>query len=60
MTAPATKPRGFALLTPERRAEIAAAGGRTAHAKGAAHRWTSDEARKAAASRGDRKKGPAA
>jgi general stress protein YciG len=36
--------RGFAAMTPEQRREIAAKGGRTAHAKGVAHRWTSDEA----------------
>lgn len=36
--------RGFAAMTPEKRREIAARGGRTAHAKGVAHRWTSDEA----------------
>lgn len=32
--------RGFANLTAERRAEISSAGGKAAHAKGRAHRWT--------------------
>ena len=36
--------RGFAALTPERRREIAGQGGRTAHAKGAAHKFTAEEA----------------
>lgn len=35
------------LLSPERRKEISSLGGKTAHAKGVAHRWTSDEAREA-------------
>jgi general stress protein YciG len=43
--------RGFATLTPERRAEIASKGGKAAHQKGTAHEWTSDEAR-AAGSKG--------
>ena len=43
---PKSKPRrGFALLTPEKRSEIARQGGKTAHQKGTAHRWTSDAAR---------------
>ncbi len=36
--------RGFGALTPERRAEIASQGGRAAHARGTAHRFTKDEA----------------
>jgi general stress protein YciG len=36
--------RGFALLTPERRAEISRAGGIAAHVAGAAHCWTPEEA----------------
>jgi len=32
-------------MTPERRAEISRMGALAAHAKGTAHRWTSDEAR---------------
>lgn len=35
------KPRGFAAMTPERRKEIAAMGGRKAHANGNAHRFNS-------------------
>lgn len=38
------KPAGFALLSPERRAEIAGMGGRTAHQLGRAHRFTPEEA----------------
>lgn len=41
------KPRGFAAMTPERRREIAAKGGRTAQARGTAHRFTPEEAREA-------------
>jgi general stress protein YciG len=48
----ARKPRGFAALSPERRREIAASGGRQAHALGVAHQFTSDEARAAAQRRG--------
>ncbi len=36
--------KGFALLSPERRREIAAAGGRRAHELGKAHQFTPDEA----------------
>lgn len=36
--------RGLALLPPERRKEIAAMGGRKAHALGRAHEWTKLEA----------------
>lgn len=39
--------RGFASLPPERRRELASQGGKTAHAKGTAHKWTSEEARAA-------------
>lgn len=39
--------RGFASLDPDRVREIARAGGRAAHAKGRAHRFTTDEARAA-------------
>lgn len=49
---PARKPRGFATLSPERRREIAASGGRKAHAMGVAHQFTSDEARAAGRKRG--------
>lgn len=36
--------RGFARLTPERRREIAAMGGKAAQARGVGHRWDSAEA----------------
>lgn len=41
------KLRGFAALSPEKQREIASLGGRTAHAIGRAHQFTSDEAREA-------------
>ena len=37
--------RGFASMSPEKQREIASKGGRAAHQKGTAHRWSSDEAR---------------
>ncbi len=36
--------RGFASMDPVKQREIASKGGRTAHAKGTAHEFTSDEA----------------
>jgi hypothetical protein len=42
-----TSNRGFASMDPDRQREIAAEGGRAAHASGAAHEFTSEEARKA-------------
>ena len=42
-----TSTRGLASLSPERRREIAAMGGKAAAAKGTAHRWTSEAARAA-------------
>lgn len=50
MTAPGEKRKiGFALLSPERRVEIAAKGGRSAHEQGVAHEFApgSEEARAA-------------
>lgn len=41
------KPRGFAALSPERRAEIARLGGLAAHRKGTGHEFNHDEAVKA-------------
>ena len=38
---------GFEGMTLERRREIAALGGRTAHQKGRAYEWTSEKAREA-------------
>lgn len=53
------KPRGFASLTPERRAEIARLGGRAAHEQGKAHTWDSqsgaEASRKGAISRAKNK-----
>ena len=39
--------RGFAAMDPEKQREIAQKGGRAAHEKGRAHRFTSEEARAA-------------
>jgi uncharacterized protein len=39
--------RGFASMSEERKREISSLGGRTAHAQGVAHKWTSEEARAA-------------
>ena len=37
--------RGFASMTPDERRRLASLGGKAAHAKGTAHRWTREEAR---------------
>lgn len=42
-----TRNRGFASMDPERQREIASQGGKAAHAKGTAHEFTSEEARRA-------------
>ena len=42
-----TSGRGFASMDPKEQREIAAEGGRAAHASGKAHEFTSDEAREA-------------
>jgi hypothetical protein len=39
--------RGFASMSVEKRKAIAGIGGKAAHAGGMAHKWTSEEARKA-------------
>lgn len=39
--------RGFASISKEKMKEIASLGGKTAWAKGTAHHWNSEEARKA-------------
>lgn len=39
--------RGFALLDRARRRQIASKGGKTAHARGVAHEWSSEQARAA-------------
>ncbi|MGB9988810.1 KGG domain-containing protein [Pseudoduganella rhizocola] len=44
-----TRNRGFASMDPQRQREIASQGGRAAHAKGTAHEFTSEEARRAGA-----------
>jgi general stress protein YciG len=41
------KGRGFASMNPDKQREIASKGGRAAHAKGTAHKWTSEEAQAA-------------
>ncbi len=41
------KGRGFASMSPEKQKEIASKGGKAAHAKGTAHKWTSEEAQAA-------------
>ena len=39
--------RGFAAMDPEYQRQIARDGGRIAHERGVAHKWTSEEAREA-------------
>jgi hypothetical protein len=39
--------RGFASMDASRQRDIASKGGKAAHAKGTAHEWTADEARRA-------------
>lgn len=46
---------GFQNHPPERRREIAAHGGRAAHAKGTPHRWTREEAAAAGRKGGGRR-----
>lgn len=41
------KGRGFASMSKDKQREIASKGGRAAHSKGTAHKWTSEEARRA-------------
>jgi general stress protein YciG len=36
--------RGFASMSPEKQRAIASKGGKKAHSKGTAHRWTSETA----------------
>jgi general stress protein YciG len=43
----AKRRRGFALLEPGRQREIASKGGKAAHEKGTAHRWSGQEAKEA-------------
>ncbi len=39
--------RGFASMSKDKQRMIASKGGKTAHKKGTAHKWTSEEARAA-------------
>ena len=39
--------RGFAVMDPAKQKEIASKGGRAAHLKGTAHRWSEEEAKEA-------------
>jgi uncharacterized protein len=43
----AKEDRGFASMNRSKQREIASKGGKAAHQKGAAHEWTSEEAREA-------------
>jgi uncharacterized protein len=47
MTDQPKSPRGFAAISPERQREIASHGGKAAHSKGTAHKFTSAEAQAA-------------
>lgn len=53
--------RGFAALTEEERKRLGSLGGKAAHEKGTAHKWTSEEAkeagRKGGKARGKRESG---
>lgn len=40
-----SKHRGFAAMDPDKQRAIASKGGKAAHARGTAHRFTSEEAR---------------
>jgi uncharacterized protein len=46
--------RGFARMTADKQREIASKGGRAAHQKGTAHKFTSEEAREAGRKGGQR------
>jgi general stress protein YciG len=39
--------RGFRRMLPEKRREVSSAGGKAAHEKGTAHKWTIDTAKEA-------------
>lgn len=43
----AVEDRGFKSMNPKLQREIASKGGKAAHAKGTAHQWTPEEARRA-------------
>jgi len=42
-----SRPRGFAAMDAGLQRRIASSGGKAAHLKGTAHRWTANEAREA-------------
>lgn len=46
--------RGFASMDPEKQRQIASKGGKAAHEKGTAHKFTSEEARAAGRKGGSR------
>lgn len=50
--------RGFALLTPQQRHDVAVKGAKAAHRSGRAHQWTREEARLAGAKGGKAPKRP--
>jgi len=52
-----TSKRGFARMDAEKQREIASKGGRAAHQKGTAHKFTSEEAREAGRKGGERSRG---
>lgn len=51
-----TAKRGFASMDPEKQRAIASKGGKTAHAKGVAHKWTSATAKLAGGKGGSAKR----
>jgi general stress protein YciG len=55
---PARSRRGFAAMDRQRQREIASMGGRSAHASGHAHEFTSEEARAAGKKRHQRPVNP--
>jgi uncharacterized protein len=52
-----TTNRGFARMSADKQREIASKGGRAAHQKGTAHKFTSEEARMAGRKGGQRSRG---
>lgn len=52
-----TSGRGFAAMDPEYQRKIAREGGRIAHERGVAHKWTSEEAREAGRKGGQNSRG---
>lgn len=56
MTAKKKTTRGFASMDPKRQRAIASQGGKAAHAKGTAHKFTSEEAKLAGSKGGTAKR----